>query len=254
MPVDEPAHELLLRELGRLNSDLSSQQRLNATTLHDLAAPTQVVLGLSELVLDMPSLDPVVRSRLLQLHRSTLTMVELIADLRRGFALDDVSQLDLQRIDLVSLVTSVVERTRVLSEVKGLDLLLLVEQPRDEGCWADVDAVKIERALSNLLGNAIKFSDAGSTVSVALDRGVDSALISVHDEGPGIQPEARERIFEVNTREGATSGLPGQGLGLFITRRILEAHGGQVSVRSTPGAGSTFLMQIPLASDQDHPS
>jgi signal transduction histidine kinase len=249
VPVEEPAHELLLRELGRLNSDLSSQRRLNATTLHDLAAPTQVVLGLAELVLDMPTLDPVVRSRMLQLHRSTQTMVNLIADLNRGFALDDITQLEVRRIDLVSLVTSVVERTRVLSEVKGLELLLLVEQPDDLGCWVDADAMKIERALSNVLGNAIKFSDAGSTVSVALDRGVDSALISVHDEGPGIASEARERIFEANSREHGTSSQPGQGLGLFITRRILEGHGGSVSVRSTPGAGSTFLIQIPLAHD-----
>lgn len=249
--MTKPAHELLLRELGRLNSDLSSQRRLNATTLHDLAAPTQVVLGLAEQVLDMPSLDPVVRSCLVQLHRSTLTMVELIADLRRGFALDDVSHLELRRIDLVSLVTSVVERTRALSEVKNRELCLLIEQPREEGCWVEVDAVKIERALSNVLGNAIKFSDEGSTVSVALDRGVDSVLIVVHDEGPGISPEARERIFDVDTREHATSDVPGQGLGLFITRRILESHGGQVSVRSTPGEGSTFLLKIPLAADQD---
>ncbi|KQT93573.1 hypothetical protein ASG49_00760 [Marmoricola sp. Leaf446] len=247
MPVEEPGHELLLRELGRINSELASQRRLSAMTVHDLGNPAQVIMGLSELLLDHPTLDPFVRTRVEQLHRSALTMSALISDLNNGFSIDDQNHLDVQRIDLVELVTSLVERQRVLANAKDMTILLLVDQPRDAGCWVDGDPVKLERALGNLLGNAIKFSPPRSTVSVALDRGLDNAKIAVHDEGPGISPLGLQRIFEVFHRERGTDHVPGLGLGLFITKQIAESHGGSVDARSEPGRGSTFLLEIPLA-------
>lgn len=247
MPVDEPGHEQLLRKLGRINSELAAQRRVSAMTVHDLGNPAQVIMGLSELLLDHPTLDPFVRTRVEQLHRSALTMAALVSDLNNGFSLDDQHHLDLQRIDLVELVTSVVERQRVLANAKDMTLMLLVDQPRDAGCWVDGDPVKLERALGNLLGNAIKFSPPRSTVSVALDRGIDNAKIAVHDEGPGITPGGLQRIFEVFHREQATAHVPGLGLGLFITKQIAESHGGTVDARSEPGHGSTFLLEVPLA-------
>ncbi len=247
MPVDEPGHELLLTELGRINSELAAQRRVSAMTVHDLGNPAQVIMGLSELLLDHPTLDPFVRTRVEQLHRSALTMAALVSDLNHGFSLEDQHRLDLQRIDLVELVTSVVERQRVLANAKDMTLMLLVDQPRDAGCWVDGDPVKLERALGNLLGNAIKFSPPRSTVSVALDRGIDNAKIAVHDEGPGISPTGLQRIFEVFHREQSTAHVPGLGLGLFITKQIAESHGGTVDARSEPGHGSTFLLEVPLA-------
>ncbi len=250
LPLGEPGHELLLREMGRINSELAAQRRHSAMTLHDLAAPAQVVLGLSETLLEHPGLDPFVRGRLEQLHRSAESLRGLLAELNRGFALDDASQLSLQRLEVFDLVSSLVERTRLLADAKGITLLLLVEQSDARGCWVDADGLKLERALSNLLGNAIKFSPADSTVSIAVDRGVDHAKVAVHDEGPGISEEGQERVFEVFHREPDAEGLPGQGLGLHITRQIIESHGGQVSVRSRQGRGSTFLIELPLSLDE----
>lgn len=247
MPVDDPGHELLLGELGRINSELAAERRLSAMTVHDLGNPAQVIMGLSELLLDHPTLDPFVRTRVEQLHRSALTMAALVADLNNGFSLEDRHHLDVQRIDLVELVTSVVERQRVLANAKDMTVMLLVDQPHGAGCWVDGDPVKLERALGNLLGNAIKFSPPRSTVSVALDRGLDNAKIAVHDEGPGISPGGLRRIFEVFHREQVTAHVPGLGLGLFITKQIAESHGGTVDARSEPGQGSTFLLEVPLA-------
>jgi signal transduction histidine kinase len=158
--------------------------------------------------------------------------------------------MEVERVNLVELVTSLVERTRVLASAKSMKLLLLVEQTDNQGCWVDGDKVRLERALANLLGNAIKFSPPGSRVSVALDRGLDEAKIAVHDQGPGISAQGRETIFEVFHREPHTAHVPGQGLGLFITRQIVESHGGTVRVESEPGRGSTFLMQVPLAVEE----
>ncbi|GAB3668320.1 HAMP domain-containing sensor histidine kinase [Nocardioides korecus] len=252
MPADEAGHELLLQELGRVNSELAAQRRLSAMTVHDLANPAQVITGLSELLLDFTGLEPMVRARIEQLHRSAQTMTALIADLSQGYELDDYSRVDLKRIDLVALVTSVVERTRVLAASKDMELVLMVDEPERRGrsgCWVDGDPIKLERALSNLLGNAIKFSPLGSSVSVALDRGLNRATIAVQDSGPGISEEGLDRIFEVYHREPGTGNQPGQGLGLFITRQIAESHGGSVVVESEPGRGATFLLHVPLAVD-----
>ncbi len=247
---ETPGHELLVREIGRINGELASQRRLSAMTVHDLSNPAQVILGLSEMLLDHQTLDPVVRRRLEQMHRSAVTMSAMISDLSHGQSPENQGKLDVERVNLVELVTSVVERTRVLATAKEMKLLLLVEQVDHQGCWVDGDAVKLERALTNLIGNAIKFSPAGSRVSVALDRGVDDAKISVSDQGPGISGHGRAQIFEVFHREKNTAHLPGQGLGLFITRQIAESHGGSISVESVPGRGATFLLQIPLAVDE----
>ncbi len=250
MSDEDRGHELLLRELGRINTELASERRMSAITAHDLSNPAQVILGLSELLMEHQSLDPVVRRRLEQMHRSALSLSAMISDMSAGRAVDIGGDPVSARVNLVELVTSVVERTRVLAAAREMRLLLLVDQDDELGCWVEGDAVRLERALVNLLGNAIKFAPPRSTVSVALDRGVAQAKISVHDQGPGISDEGMARIFELFHREEPTSHLPGQGLGLFITKQIIESHGGSISVDSQPGSGSTFLIQVPLASDR----
>ena len=120
--LTNPRNELLLRELGRINSELASQRRLNAMTVHDLSNPAQVILGLSEVLLEHQVLDPMVRKHLEQLHRSALTMTALITDLNHGFSLDDQDSLELERLDLVELVASVVERTHRLADAKDMRL------------------------------------------------------------------------------------------------------------------------------------
>jgi signal transduction histidine kinase len=241
---DDPNQELLSRERDRLKTELASQRRLNAMTVHDLSSPAQVILGLSEVLLEHQILDPLVHKQLGQLHRSAITMTALITDLSHGFSLDDTESLEMERLDLVELVTSVVDRTHMLADAKDMKLLLLAN---DDGCWVDGDSVRLERAMVNLLGNAIKFSPPGSSITVSLDRGRHFARISVHDEGPGISDDGKARIFEVFQREEETAHLPGLGLGLFITKQIAESHGGTVSVESEHGHGATFLLQVPLA-------
>jgi signal transduction histidine kinase len=218
--------------------------------VHDLSNPAQVIIGLSELLLEDERLDPVVRRRIEQMHRSALTICAMISDMSAGLALEDQVEMLSERVNLVELVASVVERTRVLASAKDIRLRLFTDQSDDDGCWVVGDAVKLERALANLLGNAIKFSPPRSTVSVALDRGYDHANIAVHDQGPGISDEGRTKIFDVFHREQQTAHLPGQGLGLFITKQIAESHGGTITVDSRPGRGATFLLQVPLSLDE----
>ena len=248
MPTEDQPHEQLLRELGRINTELASQRRESAMTAHDLASPAQVILGLSEILLDHQNLDPVVRRRIEQVHRSAVTMSTLISDLSNGLALDDRANLETRRLNLGEVLSSVVDRTRLLADAKDMDLLF-IRQSGGQGCWVDGDAVKLERALANLLGNAIKFSPPRSMVTVTLDWGSTHARITVEDDGPGISTDGQARIFEVFHREDSSAHMPGLGLGLYIAKQIVESHGGTLTVDSEPGCGATFELQVPLAVD-----
>jgi signal transduction histidine kinase len=245
MLAEEPGHEFLMTELGRMNSELEAQRRLCAEVVHDLSNPVQVVLGLAELLVEHPTLDPVVRQRVSQLHRSAQTMSALVGDLAQGYSLGDHDRLSRERIELADLVTSVVDRSRLLAETKRIGILLDVHVAGE--CWIDADPSKIERALSNLVGNAVKFSPEGSSVTVSLTWDLRQAHVGVEDEGPGISREGQARVFEVFHREPTTAHLPGLGLGLFITRQIAEGHGGDVEVESQPGRGARFVLSLPLA-------
>jgi len=246
--TEDRSPELLLHELGRINSELALQRRESAMTAHDLASPAQVILGLSELLLEHQNLDPLVRRRIEQVHRSAVMMSALISDLSSGLALDDRANLETRRLSFGELVGSVVDRTRLLAEVKDMDVLF-IRQSGGQGCWVEGDSVKLERALANLLGNAIKFSPPKSMVTVTLEWGATHAQLSVEDQGPGISDDGHDRIFEVFHREADDDHLPGLGLGLYIAKQIVESHGGTISVQSEPGQGATFLVELPIAVD-----
>jgi signal transduction histidine kinase len=127
------------------------------------------------------------------------------------------------------------------------------EEPLPE---VEVDANAIDRAVANLLDNAVKYSDGDRTVIVELGRDNDHAAISVTDHGIGIPREERERIFERFHRvsTGLVHDVKGSGLGLSLVRHITEAHGGSVSVDSEVGRGSTFTIRLPLDRPKGEPA
>jgi PAS domain S-box-containing protein len=114
-------------------------------------------------------------------------------------------------------------------------------------CSVRGSAVWVERAVSNLLANAIKYSPDDEPVDIEIAVAGDDVLVSVTDRGPGIAADAQERIFERFERLEETRKQTGTGLGLYITRRLARAMGGEVTVSSVPGAGSTFLLRLPMA-------
>jgi signal transduction histidine kinase len=114
-------------------------------------------------------------------------------------------------------------------------------------CQVRGSAVWVERAVSNLVANAVKYSPDDETVDVAVYAEGDDIVVTVTDRGPGIATDAQERIFERFERLEETMKQTGTGLGLYITRRLARAMGGDVTVSSVPGAGSTFLLRLPAA-------
>jgi signal transduction histidine kinase len=123
----------------------------------------------------------------------------------------------------------------------------LVLDARAPSIAGQFDAPRMERALDNLVGNAIKYSPAGGDIRLEVSAGVDWAKVVIRDQGIGIPPQDLPHVFEPFRRGGNVVGrIRGKGIGLANARHIVEQHGGALSVESTPGQGSTFFLRLPL--------
>jgi signal transduction histidine kinase len=150
-------------------------------------------------------------------------------------------------MDLVEVVEGIVDQFQIPAE--GADVTLTFES-RTNHCIGDFDRVQIERMISNLMSNAIKFTRADGEVRVTLDRRGDMAEICVGDTGEGISPEHLPHIFDrfYRVRGPGEQASPekGLGLGLSFVAWIVRAHGGTIDVQSTLHKGTTFQVLLPL--------
>ncbi len=158
-------------------------------------------------------------------------------------------EVTLEEFDLAEAVRQVVERFRDDGERAGCEFRLSLSETF--GNW---DRLRTEQVITNLLANSLKYAP-GSPITVSLELADGEwARLSVHDEGIGIEPGKVERIFERFERAVASHHYAGLGLGLYIVRQIVEAHGGRVGVSSRPGEGSTFTVDLPLRPPTSHGS
>jgi PAS domain S-box-containing protein len=154
--------------------------------------------------------------------------------------------LDYEEADLVSIARQVVDdlREQALHAESSIELRAPATVT---GCF---DRARMEQTLVNLLSNAIKYG-GGKPIDVVIEADAEHARLSVRDRGIGIKPEDAERIFGRFERAVPTRHYGGLGLGLYVTRSIVEAHGGSIGVQSVPGEGATFLVQVPLRRDEE---
>jgi two-component system OmpR family sensor kinase len=220
---------------------------------HELRTPlTPLTLQLDRLrrMLDrkevgMPELTKLQASLERQTARLT-SLVEILLDITRLRA--GPLKLKREKVDLSALARDTVEGLAEQLRVSRNELTVQTDGPI-EGQW---DRVRIQQAITNLLTNAIKYGEGKPiTLTVAHDGPGKDVEIVVKDQGPGIRRRDQGRLFKrferLNTGDGNARG--GLGLGLYITRQIVEAHGGTVRLDSRPGAGSTFTCTLPLSSE-----
>jgi signal transduction histidine kinase len=150
----------------------------------------------------------------------------------------------LEPADAAELVRRIIEEFRREPQVQGREVQCDIEEGLPP---VRADREALSRALWNLLENAAKYSPPGSRIRVAARRQESSVLLAVEDEGSGIPPEEREKIFQkfVRGAEAKQAGIRGVGVGLALVKRIVEAHGGSVRLESEPGRGSTFTLVLP---------
>ena len=153
------------------------------------------------------------------------------------------------QVDLPGLIHSVTESQKAKA-TEGDVALLMTHDPYLGLVFCDPEI--IFRVVTNLVGNALKFTDSGGSISIAIENGVDDIEVSVTDTGDGIAAEHQERIFERFQQVDRThgSGEKGTGLGLAISRELVELHGGKLSVKSALGEGSTFRFTLPVYTRQ----
>lgn len=181
--------------------------------------------------------------RTLEMDKRQLSRINRLIDDMLDISRIKNSKLSLQKekFNISGLVEDVSERLRPQFEAAGCSL-----QKNIAGLAEIVaDSYRIEQVLVNILINAMKYG-AGAPVTITLRANSDRVFVEVTDNGPGIREEDRERIFHRFERAVPSQEVSGLGLGLYIAREIMELHGGLISVRSTPGEGSTFIMELPL--------
>ena len=219
---------------------------------HELRTPLHGILGLARL-LHLEAHDSAVARRVELIESSGTHLLGLINDLL------DISRLEAgqfamrsERFELVAQIENLAGVYAVRAEDKGLAFALTVGV--DPPCWVVGDPARLRQVLHNLLGNAVKFTQRGS-IALALTRDATSGLVcaEVKDTGPGIAPEELTHIFEAFRQAGSATARPfeGAGLGLTIARDIAQAMGGDITLASTPGQGTTlrFTATLPAAPD-----
>jgi signal transduction histidine kinase len=225
------------REVERLRRVDLARSDYVAVAAHELRTPLAAILGvLATLkshgsVLEEPVREELIDGATVQTERLSRLVEELLTLSRIE---DGVLRMSLVAAEAEELVT---EAARASSTKDRLTVRI----EGDGSVVCDVDAVI--RVLTNLLDNARKYSPADSPITLAVSEDPDRVRFSVRDAGPGIPASDREAIFERFRRGGTTK--PGSGLGLYISRGLVHAHGGELSVRAAPGGGSEFMFWLP---------
>ncbi|QSQ22387.1 MASE1 domain-containing protein [Pyxidicoccus parkwayensis] len=232
--------------LDEAHEAIGARDEFISVAAHELRTPlTTLTLRVQGLMaqLRLAGERPGVLDRLGFISRQVTRLTELVESvLDVGRVNAGTLELRREQVDLTALVEESVARFSDEAERSGCELRLRAVGPHVMG-W--LDRARVEQSLSNLLSNAIKFG-IGAPVDVELTQAEGLARVTVKDHGIGIPPEALERIFGRFERAVSTHQYGGLGLGLFLTRRIVEAHGGSVRVESEAGAGATFVMELPV--------
>lgn len=233
--------------LARLENSFSEQQRFIADASHELRTPLAVLRGETEVALG--------KTRTVEEYQKSLTLIQeeaerlsrIVEDLfiLAGQPVESNTPLVRVPVSLTEVVKDCARAAQVLAVRKGVRLRL-ENNSASIALNADEDLVK--RMILNLLDNAVKYTPEGGEISLALEKQNGTAEIVVRDTGIGISEGDQQRVFDRFYRvdKARSRALGGAGLGLSIVRSIVEAHGGQIRIESTPRRGSTFTVSLPL--------
>jgi signal transduction histidine kinase len=212
------------------------------TISHDLRTPLAIIQGHAQELRDQHLADEAVES-VNAILRSTQRLNVMIQDLVDAARVEQQGlHLSCEPVELRTFLDDLLARARTVLEVNRINLEI---QPNLPAVSADFS--RLERIMLNLLSNALKYSPENSPVTVSADMRNQQVVIAITDHGQGIPSEDLPHIFDRFYRSKRGSQVEGMGLGLYITRLLVEAHGGHIWVESKPGVGSTFSFSLPVA-------
>jgi PAS domain S-box-containing protein len=249
--ADDALHEALRRErdaANQLRHADRARQDLVAIVAHDLRSPVSVLHGTADMLLrDWPTLDEESRLQMLRMMLASSSRLRaLVEDALEVVRLGGGSiRYEVAPMDVTSTVL------RAAGDVDPRHERIVVHAP-DAPVNVCGDEMRVWQATVNLLSNALKFSPPEATVDIDITAGADTATVAIADHGVGIAPEDQPKLFQRFSRLGNSEGRrpEGSGLGLYITRSLILAQGGELRVQSQPGEGSVFSFTLPLADAQ----
>lgn len=223
---------------------IKARDDLVASVSHELRTPLTSILGYLELVLDSESVDEDSRAMIEVALNNADRMLALVADLLTTAAdSEHLYLLTFSRTDLNQVVEQSLEGLRPAASERGITL----ETVADPGIVLQADGFRLRQVIDNLVSNAIKYNTENGIVMVSISETDDTVTLRVADTGIGMSAEEQKGLFEKFYRADSVrqSSVHGTGLGLNITRNIIEQHNGQVQVESIPGEGTTIVVTLP---------
>lgn len=241
-----PVRLVAMRDITALMRAQDEREIYIHTVSHDLRAPLTVINGHAQLIqhqLSEDGLDGDLAVSVDAILHGVQRMNTMIQDLVDAARLEGGQlQLSMRPLDLPAFLRELLARSESIIPAARLQLDLPAQLP-----FVSADADRLERIFMNLLSNALKYSPKEAPVIIRA-RKVDAMVdVAVQDFGVGIEPEELPHLFDRFYRARETHGVEGIGLGLYITSRLVEAHGGSLRVSSVPDAGSTFTFSLPVA-------
>jgi signal transduction histidine kinase/ActR/RegA family two-component response regulator len=245
----EPEAEIVLRgqELQELNQELRAADRAKNEFLsrmsHELRTPLAAIMGFSELfaLADLDEKKSEWAATLLRAGKHLLQLVDEVLDISRIEA-GELS-LSVEPVAVKPLLADAMELIEPMA--KGRQVILHPPEIQDGSGYARADTQRLKQVMINLLSNAVKYNHEGGEVHVSVETlGSDRMRLAVRDTGSGIEPEALAKLFIPFERLDAGADVQGTGLGLALSRSLVEAMGGSLTVDSTPGEGSTFTVEL----------
>jgi two-component system clock-associated histidine kinase SasA len=239
----------LKRDKQDLEEQLYFKDRILAMLAHDLRNPlTALSLALETIEVGGQKVTPKLMMQLLQHARNQTKIVNsMVTDLlEAGRGSNAEFKLELRRIKLDTLCHSVIGDLYLTNSLKAKEQTLIADIPNDLPL-VFADEERVRQVLTNLLGNAVKYTPAGGTITfAALYRTTQKTEISITDTGPGIPADLRDRIFEDQYRIDRDDNQEGYGIGLSLCKRIIRAHYGQIWVDDAGKQGSCFRFTLPV--------
>lgn len=238
---------LVFHELTRIKELENTRQEFVANVSHELRTPLSMIKGYVETLVDGANNDPDVAGKFLgTIQKHTDRLAFLIEDLLTISRLESGQVLlNPEVIDVGMMASKIADELNVKSAKRNVTIVSKI----DDGILVRADRERLQQVMINLLDNAIKYGKEGGEVVIdAETQPGDRVRVGIHDDGPGIPPDAQERIFErfyrVDRARSREQG--GTGLGLSIVKHIIQSHGGDVWVESKMGEGTSFYFELPV--------